>query len=163
MSNFTDFIAKTTSEKIILFELDYGEEQARWYNYESGIWAWKYYTYRETDHDLGNGNLGFGPLGGSNTNTGSGETAFHTLIGSVGLVRKLAASMTAFAFLTLSSISSPTEYTTTGISGTCSLNSASNLLENVPSPDSIMTTENSACWATKDLEEIRLSERSCRQ
>ena len=82
MSNFTDFITKTTSEKVILFELDYGEEQASWYNYVSGIWAWKYYTRRYATHNLGNGNLGFGPLGGGDTSN-SGDTAFHTIIGSM--------------------------------------------------------------------------------
>lgn len=82
MSNFTDFIAKTTNEKIVLFELDYGEEQSRWYNYVSGIWAWKYYTRHSSAQTLGNGPLGFGTLGGGVYGEW-GEIAFHTIIGSV--------------------------------------------------------------------------------
>jgi len=83
MGNFEDFIAKTTSEKIILFELDYGENQRRWYNYRSGIWAWKYYTRSYIASPvLGTGNLGFDTLSGG-TSGDKGEDVFHTIIGSV--------------------------------------------------------------------------------
>ena len=85
MSNFTDFIAKTTSEKIVLFELDYGEEQGRWYNDRLGIWAWQYYTRKYTAPAavLGTGNHGFDTLGGGGSSGNTGEDVQHTLIGSV--------------------------------------------------------------------------------
>ncbi len=67
VSNFTDFIAKTSSRKTILFEMDYGELTTKWYNYRSGIWAKKLKTHFNTSDTMfnswGHGRWGHGTWG----------------------------------------------------------------------------------------------------
>ena len=67
VSNFTDFIAKTSSRKTILFEMDYGELTTKWYNYRSGIWAKKLTTHFNTAdttfNSWGHGRWGHGTWG----------------------------------------------------------------------------------------------------
>lgn len=64
MVSYLDFIAKTTSEKTILVDLDLGKKQQLWYNHIAGIWAYKWRVARTVknidDGNIGDGNIGAG-------------------------------------------------------------------------------------------------------
>jgi hypothetical protein len=75
-------MAEPISKKIVLVDQDIGREQQDWFNVRASVWGHKFYTYKETYHALGQGNLGYGPLGGSNTSE-SGNKNYPTAIGAV--------------------------------------------------------------------------------
>lgn len=64
---YVDFIKKTTSEKIVLIEMDLGKDQKHWYNYQAGVWAYKWrqiqYIKNIGDGNIGDGNIGDGAYG----------------------------------------------------------------------------------------------------
>ena len=60
--SYLDFIAKTTSEKTILINIDLGRKQQVWYNHQAYIWA---YRWRVSEYvkNIGDGNIGADNIG----------------------------------------------------------------------------------------------------
>ena len=77
-----DWAAQAVSEKIVLIDQDIGRLQEEWNNERAGVWGHRFETYKETYHALGQGNLGYGSLGGSGTFE-SGNKTHPRAIGSV--------------------------------------------------------------------------------
>jgi len=71
---YADFIEKTTSEKIVLIEMDLGLTETGWYNYDAGVWAHKWSLTGEL-HNIGNGNIG-------DYNMGEGDRRVQISVGS---------------------------------------------------------------------------------
>ena len=75
-------MSQPVTEKIVLVDLDVGREQTAWNNERVGVWGHRFYTYKNTYHALGQGNLGYGSLGGSGT-VESGVKDYPAAIGAV--------------------------------------------------------------------------------
>ena len=72
---YLSFLEKTTSNKIVLVELDLGKNQTKWVNYSAGVWTAKW-TPSRTIINIGDGNIGDYPIG-------MGEYKNYLSIGSV--------------------------------------------------------------------------------
>ena len=59
---YLDFIAKTTSEKTVLVDLDLGKKQQVWYNHQAYVWAYRW-RIAKTVKNIGDGNIGDGNIG----------------------------------------------------------------------------------------------------
>ncbi len=81
-ATWADWAAQAVSEKIVLIDQDIGRLQEEWNNERAGVWGHRFETYKETYHALGQGNLGYGSLGGSGTFK-SGNKTHPRAIGSV--------------------------------------------------------------------------------
>ncbi len=62
MVSYSDFIARTTSDKILLIEIDVGQKQQLWYNDRAWVWACRW-RIAEDIKDIGDGNIGDGNIG----------------------------------------------------------------------------------------------------
>ncbi len=60
--SYLDFIAKTTSEKTVLIDMDLGKKQQLWYNHQAYVWAYRWRSTR-TVKNIGDGNIGDGNIG----------------------------------------------------------------------------------------------------
>lgn len=78
---WVDWAAQAVSEKVVLIDQDIGRLQEEWNNERTGVWGHRFNTYKETYHALGQGNLGYGSLGGSGTFE-SGNKTYPRAIGS---------------------------------------------------------------------------------
>jgi len=76
-----DWASQAVSEKIVLVDMDIGRLQEAWYNARSSVWGHKFFTFKNTSHALGQGNLGYGSLGGSGTFE-SGSKSYPRAVGS---------------------------------------------------------------------------------
>ena len=81
VATITGWMEQAISEKIVLIDQDIGRLQTAWSNERAGVWGHRFNTYKETYHALGQGNLGYGSLGGSGTFE-SGNKTHPRAIGS---------------------------------------------------------------------------------
>lgn len=82
VATWANWAKQAVSKKTVLVEMDIGRLQTAWHNERAGVWGHKFDTYKEIYHALGQGNLGYGSLGGSGT-LESGNKLHPMSIGSV--------------------------------------------------------------------------------